>query len=133
MKNGELNPIDVRLGQNLRQLRELKGKTRADLSAALNMTQQNVEKYESGRNGMAGRVMADIAQYFEVPVSTLFDGLNLPDDAAGEMLRAATFMRSWQGIGNEEIQDAISRCVKAISIEVAQIMTGKKPRPGQEA
>lgn len=129
MKNGELNPIDVRLGKNLRQLRELKGKTRADLGLALDMTQQNVEKYETGRNGMAGRVMADIAQYFEVPVSALFEGLNLPDDASGEMLPAATFMRSWQSIGNEEIQDAISRCVKAISIEVAQIMTGKKQRP----
>jgi transcriptional regulator with XRE-family HTH domain len=129
MKNGEVNPIDARLGHNLRALRELKGKTRLDLATALGMTQQNVEKYENGSNGMAGRVMADIAAYFEVPVSTLFDGMNLPEEDTGEMLRAATFMRNWQGIGNEEIQDAIGRCVKAISIEVAQIMTGKKERP----
>lgn len=55
------------LGERVKKLRENKGWSQADLAKACGWTQSRIGNYESGRNGMAIDVIAEIAKALGVP------------------------------------------------------------------
>ncbi len=82
--------VDKFVGARLRLRRNLLGHTQSDLGAALELTYQQIQKYETGASRInAGRLWA-LAQALNVPVSYFFDGLDdhirQPDQATGDIL-----------------------------------------------
>ena len=68
--------IDVNkiIGANLRFCRQMAGKNQTRLGAALgNVKFQQIQKYESGRNGMSAYRLWKAAQYLQVPMDAFFD------------------------------------------------------------
>jgi transcriptional regulator with XRE-family HTH domain len=64
--------FDVRMGQRVRALRLAQGLSQTDLANALGVTFQQVQKYESGRNRIAGGRLERLAKLFNIEPARLF-------------------------------------------------------------
>ncbi|MEP6104028.1 helix-turn-helix transcriptional regulator, partial [Parasphingorhabdus sp.] len=61
------NAIDVHVGRRVRLRRTLLGMSQEQLGEALNITFQQVQKYERGSNRISASRLWDIAQILDVP------------------------------------------------------------------
>lgn len=69
------NAIDVHVGRRVRLRRTLLGMSQEQLGEALNITFQQVQKYERGSNRISASRLWDIAQILDVPISFFFDDM----------------------------------------------------------
>jgi len=75
------NPIDVHVGSRVRLRRTLLGLSQEKLGEALNLTFQQIQKYERGANRIGSSRLFQLANVLDVPVSFFFD--DMPDEIAG--------------------------------------------------
>ncbi|MEO1311793.1 MAG: helix-turn-helix transcriptional regulator [Pseudomonadota bacterium] len=68
------NPVDLHVGQRLRQRRSLLGMTQQKLALAVGIKFQQIQKYESGANRVSASRLFALAQALDVPVSYFFEG-----------------------------------------------------------
>ena len=69
-----VNPVDLHVGQRLRQRRSLLGMTQQKLAAAVGIKFQQIQKYESGANRVSASRLWALAQALDVPVAYFFEG-----------------------------------------------------------
>ena len=69
------HPVDVHVGQRVRQRRWMIGITQQQLAERVGIKFQQIQKYETGTNRISSSRLWDIAAVLEVPVSFFFDGL----------------------------------------------------------
>lgn len=72
--------IDVYVGQRIRSGRMLRDLSQEKLADALNLTFQQVQKYEKGANRVSCSRLVEIARAMSLPVSYFFEGV--ANDAA---------------------------------------------------
>ena len=68
------NAIDEVVGHNIRIHRMQRGMSQTDLALQLGVSCQQVQKYEKGVNRVGSSRLYRLADVFEVPVVTLYDG-----------------------------------------------------------
>jgi transcriptional regulator with XRE-family HTH domain len=66
-------PADVRFGQKLRTRRLMLGLTQTELGAAINVTFQQIQKYERGRNRVRASMLEKLAGTMGVPITYFFE------------------------------------------------------------
>jgi len=66
-------PTDVHVGQRVRMRRNMLGITQTQLGAELQVTFQQVQKYENGTNRIGASRLQQIASALQVPVSYFFE------------------------------------------------------------
>lgn len=76
------NPIDRHVGSRVRMRRVLLGMSQEKLGEALNLTFQQVQKYEKGTNRIGASRLQQISRTLNVPPSYFFDGA--PSHEEGE-------------------------------------------------
>ncbi len=130
-KKEGLNEVDVFVGQRLRELRMLAGLSQSDVASALGLTFQQLQKYERGFNRVSASRLFKLAQFFRVPVSVFFEGLEerhavqegaaagaQTEESEGTLRSREALMlaRYFQNIRDPEIRGAIrelaERCAK---------------------
>ena len=74
------HPVDVHVGQRVRQRRWMVGMTQQQLGNKVGIKFQQIQKYETGTNRISASRLWDIADALEVNVSFFFEGL----DGSGE-------------------------------------------------
>jgi transcriptional regulator with XRE-family HTH domain len=67
------NPIDVHVGQRVRQRRTLLGMSQEKLAEAIGLTFQQVQKYERGANRVGSSRLFDLARVLDVPIAYFFE------------------------------------------------------------
>ena len=67
------NAIDMHVGKRVRLRRTSLGMSQEQLGTELNITFQQVQKYERGANRISASQLWDISQILDVPVSYFFD------------------------------------------------------------
>jgi transcriptional regulator with XRE-family HTH domain len=76
------HPLDIHVGQKLRQRRLMLGLTQEKLGGLLSLTFQQVQKYERGQNRVSASRLYEIARALRVPVAYFFedapDGIVMP-------------------------------------------------------
>lgn len=80
------NPVDIQIGQRLRNKRWLAGLTQQNLAEAVGIRFQQIQKYESGANRISAARLWELARALDVPVSYFYTGL---DGAAGDLASSA--------------------------------------------
>lgn len=66
------DPIDVYIGQRLRALRIERRVSQSDLGAALNVTFQQIQKYERGDNRVSASMLMKAAEALGSPIAEFF-------------------------------------------------------------
>jgi len=158
-KKEGLNDVDVFVGQRLRELRMLAGLSQSDVASALGLTFQQLQKYERGFNRVSSSRLFKLGQFFRVPVSVFFEGLEsrpATEDAETQAVRgedADTTLRSrealmlaryYQSIRDPQVRGAIrelaERCAEqseaaeaagATAVPVAATGRGRGRRAAQ--
>lgn len=73
-------PVDRHVGQRIRARRKMIGLSQSTLAEALNLTFQQIQKYERGANRVSASKLYETARCLGVPVSYFFEGLPDPTD-----------------------------------------------------
>jgi len=68
------NPVDKYVGSRVRMRRIMLGMSQEKLGEALDLTFQQIQKYEKGTNRIGASRLQQIADILQVPVSFLFEG-----------------------------------------------------------
>ncbi len=99
------HPVDLHVGQRVRQRRCLAGMTQQQLGDSVGIVYQQIQRYESGADRISVSRMWDIAASMEVPVSFFFEGIDgqAPDTGKthGDILtdkEALEFLRTYYTI-----------------------------------
>lgn len=78
------SPHDETIGANVRRLRLFRGLSQEKLGDALDLTFQQVQKYEKGTNRISGTRLIQISRVLKVPLLSFFEGINLETGATIE-------------------------------------------------
>ena len=80
------HPVDVHVGRRVCEKRIALSLSQSDLGRALNLTFQQIQKYEKGANRISASKLWDIARFFKVDIGYFFEGLanGQPGMAEGE-------------------------------------------------
>ena len=73
---GKPNAVDIHVGTRVRQRRTLLGFSQERLASALDLTFQQVQKYERGANRIGAGRLYQLARALEVPVTYFFEELD---------------------------------------------------------
>lgn len=68
------HPFDIHVGARARELRKAKGISQTDVAKTLDISFQQLQKYENGQNRMSCSKAYEIANTLGVPVTALFEG-----------------------------------------------------------
>lgn len=127
------NPIDIHVGNRVRLRRVLVGLSQEKLGEALELTFQQVQKYEKGTNRISASRLHRISQILEVPVQFFFEGVSELDHADGpgfsentNQIHIMDFLNSAEGlqlnkafaeIQNPAVRRKIVELVRALANE----------------
>ncbi len=125
------NPIDVHVGSRLRMRRMLVGMSQEKLGESLDLTFQQIQKYEKGSNRISASRLYDMSRILDVPVQFFFDdmvrsdidGRSKTDKSSGsfEMIEflsspdGAQLVRTFSEIESPEVRRNILDLVKSVS------------------
>src|SRR5713101_6226779 len=76
MKPRRGDPNDMEIGTRVRTLRLQRGWSQTELGKALNVTFQQIQKYEKGTNRISAGRLQRISEVLNVPVTFFYSGLD---------------------------------------------------------
>lgn len=72
--------IDQIIGGQLRRLRKIRGYTQDDVASALNISYQQLHKYETGANSIAASRLYELAMFLSVKPDDFFEGVEVSEE-----------------------------------------------------
>jgi len=126
VKQEKPNPTDVYVGSRLRLRRTLMGMSQEKLGEAINLTFQQVQKYERGANRIGASRLLDLARVLDVPVSYFFDEIapagadpaeTAQDAKADPMLKRETLelVRAYYRVPDANVRRRLLDLVRALA------------------
>ena len=133
------NAVDKHVGKRVRLRRTLLGMSQEQLGTALNITFQQVQKYERGANRISASRLWDISQILDASISYFFDDMtdevmkasprrvslgSTADEGEGNMkdpmARRETLelVRTYYSIETPKVRKRISEMVKVIATTI---------------
>jgi transcriptional regulator with XRE-family HTH domain len=113
--------IDRHVGERIRSRRAELGLTQEQLAEALNVSYQQIQKYETGANRISAGRIFELARKLDVDLSYFFDDLPLdqrgeqpPLEHGGRQRSAIELVRKFARIEDPNVRAAIAGLVKAI-------------------
>jgi len=111
--------IDAHVGERIRLRRTEAGLTQEQLASALDISYQQIQKYETGANRVSAGRMLEIARKLGVEVGDFFEGLQdsgagPPLEHGGHQRSAIELVRTFGQIKDPEVRAAIAGLVKTI-------------------
>ena len=94
------NPIDVHVGERVRLRRKFLGKSQVTLAEAIDLTFQQIQKYERGKNRISASKLYEISRFLKTPIGYFFEGYEeQPTESLSESEKAAHgFLVTAEGI-----------------------------------
>ena len=80
--NGAPHIVDVHVGTQLKKLRVRRQLSQQSLAELLDLTFQQIQKYEGGKNRLSASRMYEISRHLQVTPSYFFEGIDPKLDAA---------------------------------------------------
>lgn len=152
-----LNAIDVYIGKRIRIRRSLLGLSQHELAENLNISFQQIQKYEKGCNRISGSRIWQMARALNVPINYFFEGIDhnlilsgftIPQYAHDCFYDSADdynilkqpyekqsalrdLVDSFTQINNSEIENGLLNLIKNLSIQQAERQKNKAPEKGK--
>ena len=128
------DPIDVYVGSRLRAERLKRRLSQAALAEALDLTFQQVQKYEKGTNRISASKLFEAAKFLEVEIGYFFEGLSRVSSDGyavppGEAY-AQTFFMTHEGVEMASLFPRLSARQRRQMLELARTFVEECPSPG---
>lgn len=73
------HPVDVHVGRKLKQIRTTRRMSQTDVAKQLDLSFQQIQKYEIGSNRIAASRLYELSRILDVSTSYFFEGLQEED------------------------------------------------------
>ncbi|MDQ8726585.1 helix-turn-helix transcriptional regulator [Bradyrhizobium sp. LHD-71] len=108
------NEVDVAVGARIRNLRLRNKLSQEEVGRRLNVSFQQVQKYEKGTNRVGAGRLSELAKLFEVPVGAFFSETApaVKDEAPSQTIDQLTvrneirLLEAYQALGDKRLQNA---------------------------
>src|SRR5438105_14079789 len=116
---GRTQDVDRHVGARVRERRIMLGLTQQQLADLIGVTYQQAHKYERGINRVSAGRLFEIARVLSVPVSYVFDGLDVEDGrpASPRERMCLELARNFSQIPNERHQEALSQLARVLATD----------------
>ncbi|MDB2390588.1 helix-turn-helix domain-containing protein [Alphaproteobacteria bacterium] len=101
------NAVDMHVGKRVRLRRTLLGMSQEQLGTELNITFQQVQKYERGANRISASRLWDISQILDVPINYFFD--DMTENTMRSSPRRVSRGGELVDLSDEKIKDPMAR------------------------
>ncbi|WP_193227782.1 helix-turn-helix domain-containing protein [Aureimonas psammosilenae] len=111
------DPVDTHIGSRLRMLRDRRGATLQDAGQAVDLTYQQIRKYELGENRLSASTLYRLAAFFDVEPSFFFEGLAPVRTAArpdSQGTNDAELQAVLDRIENEEVRHHLASLIRIL-------------------
>jgi transcriptional regulator with XRE-family HTH domain len=125
------NPIDVQVGKRVRMWRTKREVSRITLGEALGLTDQQIQKYETGVNRIGASRLHQICSVLKIPVSFLFEDApgsssvegGMPQDMIDfmESEEGVRFVAAFSRITDRKVRRGIARLTGRIAEHVGRV------------
>jgi transcriptional regulator with XRE-family HTH domain len=120
---GKANSVDVRVGNRLRLRRTALGLSQEELGRQLNLTFQQIQKFESGMNRISASYLFELTQILRVPVSYFFESAGTSERAevpekVQRFLMSAEGLSLWRAfarVKDETVRQRVIALVRAMA------------------
>ncbi len=76
LQKKKIHPVDVYVGKRLKEVRQSQKISQEDLANSVDLTFQQVQKYESAKNRISCSKLYEFAKFLNVEVQEFFNGLD---------------------------------------------------------
>jgi transcriptional regulator with XRE-family HTH domain len=117
------DPVDVAIGRRVRRFRTARGLSQTELGTAINVTFQQIQKYEAGTNRIAASTLLRIASALGVEPTDLLSGTVAPlqtgnDNARPSLLStpgAEALLTAYAKLESDSLRRALLALVREMS------------------
>jgi len=108
------HPVDVHVGKRLKQIRTLRRMSQTDVAKRLELSFQQIQKYEIGSNRIAASRLFELSRILDVPTAYFFEGLAEPE-AGAERDNSIDIVNALAAIEDEKIKTRIVTFIEDVS------------------
>ncbi|MCX7558661.1 helix-turn-helix transcriptional regulator [Sulfitobacter sp. F26204] len=109
------HPVDIHVGRKLKQIRTLRRLSQTDVARKLNLSFQQIQKYEIGSNRVAASRLFELAQILDVPPSFFFDGLHDNQNTPPQNDPGMEIVTALAAIKDDDIKSRIVTFIEDVS------------------
>jgi transcriptional regulator with XRE-family HTH domain len=111
---------DEKVGSNIRLRRTMLGLTQEQLASALNISYQQVQKYETGANRISAGRLYEIAKHLNVEIGFFFEGLQPTSESSplphgGRNRPTIELVKNFTEIDDPAVRGAVSNLVRTLT------------------
>ena len=110
--------LERHIGERIRRRRIELGLTQDELGQGLDISYQQIQKYESGANRISASRLHSLAKRLDVEVAWFLDGFQSDERPAfngGRHRTAIELARSFDGIQDTDVRGALGALVRAVA------------------
>ncbi len=112
--------VDDHVGERIRERRTMMGLTQEHLAKALDISYQQVQKYETGANRVSAGRLYEIAKRLEVDVAYFFENIepstaSIPLEHGGKNRSTIELVRNYSEIDEPAVRSAVSGLIKSLA------------------
>ena len=112
------HPIDIHVGKRVRFKRKVLGYTQSDLADKVELTFQQIQKYEKGENRISASKLYQIAEVLNTNVSFFFEGYanssNVSSSIKDDKL-SIELINAFSSIKNDELKKRLLLLINSVS------------------
>ena len=130
--------VDSHVGDRIRRRRIMMGYTQEQLADSLEISYQQIQKYETGANRVSAGRLFQIAECLETEVAFFFDGLTVrssgpvEDDDTMELSGSSRLIidlvRSFNAITDPDVKSSVASLIKSLSTKSEDDSDTQTPR-----
>ena len=118
--------FNIHLGKKLRMRRLSLGLTQTKVAQAINVTFQQIQKYEKGTNGVSSIRLLQLSNYLKVPINYFFEDfseylLNLEKSQEGHMNVNYNFLVKLYSELNNDQKIKFSKSIQVIGNNISKV------------
>lgn len=109
------HPVDIHVGQKLKQIRTLRRLSQTDVAKRLNLSFQQIQKYEIGSNRVAASRLFELSKILEVEPSYFFEGLHDNTNTAPKRDPSVEIVSALAAIKDDAIKSRIVTFIEDVA------------------
>lgn len=109
------HPVDVHVGRKLKQIRTMRRLSQTDVAKELDLSFQQIQKYEIGSNRIAASRLYELSRILDVPTSYFFEGLDATNDAEGPRDASLEIVTALAAIRDDNVKSRIVTFIEDVS------------------